>query len=59
VEKTPAPELRDRIVNACFTRGVLLLGCGESTIRLSPPLIVSRGQAGFALNVIEEVLQTV
>jgi 4-aminobutyrate aminotransferase len=55
--KTPAPQLRDQIVNACFTKGVLLLGCGESTVRLSPPLIVSREQADFAVNVMEEVLR--
>jgi 4-aminobutyrate aminotransferase len=56
-EKTPAPQLRDQIVNACFAKGVLLLGCGESTVRLSPPLIVSREQADFALSVIEEALK--
>lgn len=56
-EKTPDPAMRDRIVNTCFTKGVLLLGCGESTVRLSPPLIVNREQADFALDVIEEVLR--
>jgi 4-aminobutyrate aminotransferase len=57
VRKTPAPQQRDRIVEACFRKGVLLLGCGESTIRFSPPLIVSREQADFALDVFERVLR--
>jgi 4-aminobutyrate aminotransferase len=54
--KTPAAPLRDRIVEACFRKGLLLLGCGESTVRFSPPLIVSREQADFALDVVEGVL---
>jgi 4-aminobutyrate aminotransferase len=57
-EKTPAPQLRDRIVSECFAKGVLLLGCGESTVRLSPPLIVTKEQADFVLNVIENVLNS-
>jgi 4-aminobutyrate aminotransferase len=55
-QKTPSPRLRDHIVEACFSKGLLLLGCGESTLRLSPPLIVSREQAEFALDVLADVL---
>jgi 4-aminobutyrate aminotransferase len=54
--KTPDPKLRDRIVERCFHKGLLLLGCGESTVRFSPPLIVSREQADFAMGVVEGVL---
>ena len=54
--KTPDPQWRDRIVEGCFRRGLLLLGCGESTVRLSPPLTISREQADFALGVIEDVV---
>lgn len=55
--KTPDQQLRDRIVEGCFHKGLLLLGCGESTVRFSPPLIVSREQADFALDVVEGVLR--
>jgi 4-aminobutyrate aminotransferase len=54
--KTPATELRDKIVDLAFQRGVLLLGAGESAVRLSPPLIVSKEQAEIAMNVLEESL---
>src|SRR5256886_14495154 len=37
----PAPELRDRIEVACFERGLIILGAGTSTIRWSPPLILT------------------
>ena len=52
--RAPAPALRDRIVTLAFERGLLLLGCGESSIRLSPPLIVNRQQAAIALAILEE-----
>ena len=54
--KTKAPELRDRVVSLAFERGLLILGAGDNTLRLSPPLIISRDQCDFALNTIEECL---
>jgi 4-aminobutyrate aminotransferase len=50
------PELRNRLVERAFERGVLVLGAGESSIRLSPPLILTRDQADFALGVLEECM---
>src|SRR6201998_701019 len=32
---------RDRIVEMAFEKGILFLGCGPSTIRLCPPLVVT------------------
>jgi 4-aminobutyrate aminotransferase len=51
-----APALRDRIVELAFERGLLLLGCGETSIRLSPPLIVKQEEAEIALDVLEECI---
>ncbi|HEY4841537.1 MAG TPA: acetyl ornithine aminotransferase family protein [Terriglobales bacterium] len=45
---------RDRIVEAAFERGILFLGCGPSTIRIAPPLIVTKDDADIALDVLEE-----
>jgi 4-aminobutyrate aminotransferase len=55
--KTPA--LRDRIIMECFRRGVLVLGAGASTIRLSPPLIVDEEQAEFAVQTLSTVVTAV
>ena len=52
--KERAPELRDRIVRRAFERGLLVLGAGPNTIRLSPPLIITRDQADFALETLED-----
>ena len=49
-------ELRDRILNECFRRGLLILGAGRSTIRLSPPLIIDEEQADFAVGTISDAI---
>ncbi len=51
------PELRDRVVQLAFERGLLVLGAGASSIRLSPPLVVTRDQADFAVDTLEECLR--
>ena len=57
--RTPGAVERDRIVELAFERGVLLLGCGPNTIRIAPPLIVSKEQADIALDVLEECINLV
>ncbi|MBZ5726255.1 MAG: acetyl ornithine aminotransferase family protein [Acidobacteriia bacterium] len=57
--KEKAPELRDRVVNLAFERGLLVLGAGDNTIRLCPPLVITRDQCDFAIDTLEQCLQTV
>jgi 4-aminobutyrate aminotransferase len=52
-----APEIRDRVVNRAFERGLLVLGAGENSIRLCPPLVIARDQCDFAVDTLEECLQ--
>jgi 4-aminobutyrate aminotransferase len=47
-------DLRHAIVSECFKRGLLVLGAGASTIRLSPPLIVDEEQADCAVRILSE-----
>jgi 4-aminobutyrate aminotransferase len=54
--REPNPEARKKVVERAFEQGLLILGCGESTVRLMPPLIVERDQADFALNVLDRCL---
>jgi len=54
--REPAPELRERILEEAFKRGLLLLGCGRSTIRLAPPLIVDEEDAALAARILEEAV---
>ncbi len=56
VEKTPAAKEREELVRLCFERGLLILGCGENTIRLCPPLIISEAEANVAIRIVDEAL---
>jgi len=55
--KERAPDLRDKVVHMCFERGLLVLGAGPNTIRLCPPLVITKDQADFAVQTIEECLR--
>ena len=52
-----APALRNRVLELAFERGLLVLGAGENTVRLCPPLVITRDQAAFAVDVLEECLK--
>lgn len=52
--KERAPELRDRIVDLGFQKGILILGAGQNSVRLAPPLVLTTDQADFALDTLEE-----
>jgi 4-aminobutyrate aminotransferase len=54
--KEPAPDLRHRILDAAFHKGLLILGAGESALRISPPLLIDQEQAEFAMRTIEECI---
>lgn len=49
-------ELRDRIVEQAFLRGLLLLGCGKAAIRFCPPLVIDSNQIQVALQIIDNLL---
>jgi 4-aminobutyrate aminotransferase len=53
------PRLRDRIIQAAFEHGLLLLGCGETAIRFCPPLCITTEQVEKCLEILNEVLQEV
>jgi 4-aminobutyrate aminotransferase len=56
--KERAPQLRDQVVQLAFERGLLVLGAGDNTIRLCPPLVVTVDQCEFALDTLEACLRT-
>ena len=57
--REPASALRDRIETLAFEKGLMILGCGETSLRLCPPLIVSKEEASVALDILEESLNEV
>ncbi len=57
--REPATDLRNRVEALAFERGLMILGCGETSIRLCPPLIVNEHEATVALDILEEALTQV
>ncbi len=55
--KERAADLRNAIVDMAFHKGLLVLGAGENTIRLSPPLVIDEEQADAALQILEECMR--
>ncbi len=55
----PSHEAMVAVEQAAFRRGLLVLGCGENAIRMSPPLVFREDQAKTALEVFEEAIAEV
>jgi 4-aminobutyrate aminotransferase len=54
--REPATALRNRVETLAFERGLMILGCGETTLRLCPPLVVNEQEATVALDILEDAL---
>jgi L-lysine 6-transaminase len=52
----PNPQLRNQFRNMCFDKKLLILGCGEKSIRFRPPLNVKKDEIEEGLNIIKNVL---
>jgi 4-aminobutyrate aminotransferase len=57
ISKEAAPKLRDQIIDLAFERGLLLLGCGRSVIRISPPLCITREEVDEGLLILDEAIR--
>ena len=57
--KEKATDLRNRLVDMAFHKGLLVLGAGENSMRLAPPLMIDEAQADFALNTLEACISEI
>jgi 4-aminobutyrate aminotransferase len=48
--------IKEVITGECFKRGLILYGAGISSLRMSPPLMVTRDDAEAALKILDEVI---
>jgi 4-aminobutyrate aminotransferase len=55
--KARATAERDRLVEECFQRGLLVLGAGRNTLRLCPPLVLTKAQADTVVAIIDDSLR--
>lgn len=56
--KAPDPTMRNSVVDEAFKRGLLVLGCGKSALRLCPSLTLSQDHCDTALCVLEESIRS-
>jgi 4-aminobutyrate aminotransferase len=57
--KKPAAKKASDVIMRCWRRGVAVVTCGASTLRLSPPLTIQRDMLDAALDVVEDVVNEV
>jgi 4-aminobutyrate aminotransferase len=57
--RAPDADLRDRVMQQCFEKGLLLLSCGESTLRFCPPLIVAPEETKVAVEIFDAAVASV
>jgi 4-aminobutyrate aminotransferase len=57
--RAPAPEERHALIVETFERGLLILPCGASTLRLSPPLVCTEKDADKAIAILDAALTAV
>jgi len=57
--ETTSPDLRNKIVWECFRKGLLVLGCGKSAVRFSPPLVLQAEEAELAASLFAEAIEKV
>ena len=54
--REPAEKMRDAVVDKAFELGLLTLGCGTSTIRISPPLCITREEIDEGLAILDKAI---
>lgn len=54
--KEPAVRERNEVLQRCFRKGLLLLGAGQSVLRLVPPLTITRTEADAAVEILDAAL---
>lgn len=54
--KEPAKKLCDDLITRSFHNGLLLLSCGQSTIRFMPPLMINQHDVDEAITILRASL---
>ncbi|HEY2683273.1 MAG TPA: acetyl ornithine aminotransferase family protein [Steroidobacteraceae bacterium] len=57
--KKPAKKLCDALITRAYHNGLILLSCGQSTVRFMPPLVIDQADVDEALLLLEQSLNEV
>lgn len=55
----PAAKFRDEVVDTAFLHGLVTLACGSSTLRICPPLVITREEFERGLDILERSIALV
>ena len=55
--RKPAKALCDAVLTRAYHNGLLLLSCGQSTVRFIPPLLITRAHVDEAMGMIEVAMR--
>ena len=55
----PNARVRNNFIVECAKNGLILLGCGEKSVRVIPPYIINRDEIDEGINIMEEALTKV
>ncbi len=58
-KEKPAKEKASKIMMRCWKRGIAVITCGASTIRIAPPIIITRDLVDAAMDIVEDVIKEV
>ncbi len=56
---TPSADDRNAVVQEAFSRGLLMLGCGDTGLRFAPPLCINEQELLAGLNIVEQAVAAV
>jgi 4-aminobutyrate aminotransferase len=59
ISKTPAKKLCDALITRAFHHGLILLACGQSTVRFMPPLLIQPADVDEAVALLTVALDEV
>ncbi|MDH5447539.1 MAG: acetyl ornithine aminotransferase family protein [Candidatus Bathyarchaeota archaeon] len=57
--KKPAPKKAEEVMTRSWKRGVAVITCGKSTVRIVPPLIITRELVDAGLDIVEDAIKQV
>lgn len=51
------PDERNKLKNSCYDKGLIILGCGEKSMRFRPPLNISKSEIDMGISIIRDALK--
>jgi 4-aminobutyrate aminotransferase len=54
--KAPAKDLCDAVINGAYHNGLILLSCGQSTVRFMPPLMIRESDVDEAVTLLDATI---